>query len=84
MNLAAVPLFVEFGDSKIEHFKQSVFAGKGTLFGNLTEAGINALNCVGGVHNLSDSAAVIKKLLDVINVAFPDINGSWVLRPFLA
>lgn len=32
LNFAAVSLFVELGDSEIEHFKQSVFAGKGALF----------------------------------------------------
>ena len=32
LNLAAVPFFVELGDSEIEHFKQCVFAWEGSFF----------------------------------------------------
>ena len=84
LNLAAVPFFVELGDSEIEHFKQCVFAWEGSFFGNLAEAGVDALNRVCGIHHSANSAAVVEQLLNMAEIAFPDIDGSGILRPLLA
>ena len=40
----AVPFFVKLGYSQIEQFKQGIFAGECSLFGNLAETEINTLN----------------------------------------
>ena len=75
LNLAAVPLFVELSDSKIEHFKQRIFAWKCALFGHFAETGVDALDSVCGVHNPSNGATVIIKLFNVAEIAFPYIIG---------
>lgn len=79
LNLAAVPLFIELRNSKIEHFEQSAFVRKGSLFGDFAETGVDAFDSVCGIHNPSNSAAVIKKLLNMVEIAFPDVDGSGIL-----
>ena len=50
LNLAAVPFFVKFGDSEIEHFKKCVFVRKSSFFSNFAKTGINALDSISSIH----------------------------------
>ena len=59
----------------LEHFEERVFFWKCPLFGDFAKIGVNALNIVCSVHNFADSAALIKKLLNVIEIAFAYVNG---------
>ena len=78
-----IPFLIEFQDSKIEDFKNSVFIRKWAFLRNLAEAGIYAFNSVGRVHYLAYGAALIKKLLDVLEVVFPDGDGAGISLPVL-
>lgn len=79
LHLAAVPFFVEFGNPEIEQFKERVFVREGTFFGDFSETGIDTLDSICSVHNLANSTAVIEKLLNMIEIAFPYINSPGIL-----
>lgn len=49
------------------------------LFCNFSETWIYAFNSIGCIHNLAKGTAVIKKLLDMVEISFPYINSSGIL-----
>jgi len=53
--------------------------GKSSFSGYFAEAGVNALNGVGGIHYAAYSTAIIKKLLHMHPVSLPYTNGSRIL-----
>lgn len=81
--LASVPFFVKLGNSEIEQFEQCIFIWKSPFFGDLAKARIDAFNRICCVHNFSNSTSVIEKLLYMIEISFPNINCSQVLRSLL-
>ena len=83
LHLAPVPFFVEFGNSEIEQFKERIFVREGTFFGDFSETGIDTLDSICSVHNLTNSAAVIEKLLNMAEVSFSYINCTGILRPLV-
>ena len=49
------------------------------LFCNFSETWIYAFNSIGCIHNLAKGTAVIKKLLDMVEISFPYINSFGIL-----
>lgn len=78
-----IPFLVEFQDSQVENFENSVFIRKRTFLRNFAEAGVYTFDSVSRVHYLTYGTAVIKKLLDVFEVVFPYGDGAGIFLPIL-
>ena len=75
------PFLVQFSDPQIEQLQQRVLVGKGALFRDLSETGIDTFNGVGRVHDLADRAAIVEQLSHMDPVSYPYVNGARVSAP---
>ena len=69
-----VPFLLEFCDSQIEKFINGIVVRERTFLRYLAKAGIDGFDCVGRIHDLTNGIAIVKQLLDVLEIACPDVD----------
>ncbi len=67
---ARCTLFLQLYDAKIKQFENGIVVRKRTALCHLAQTGIERLNGIGRVHNLTHRRRVIKKLFDVGETTF--------------
>ena len=69
---AVCPLFLLLYNSQIKQFENRIVIGKCAAFSHFAKTGIDSLNRVCRVHNLTNRRRVIEKLLDYRKAPLPD------------
>ena len=75
------PFLVQFRDPQVEQLQQRVLVGKGALFRDFSETGIDTFNGVCRVHDLANCAAIVEQLGHMDPVSYPYVNGARVSAP---